>query len=196
MTQQVLRSADRFTTTRDGSSTRYCFSFGHHYDPANVSFGPVVAVNEETVRPGGGFDPHPHAGLVIVTYVVTGSLAHEGISSRTIGVGEIAVLRCGPGVVHAERNAGATELRFVQTWLSTTDPTIGYDVVRDPVTVNDVTVLAGRLPERAFSGHLFVATGSVRVGNEVLTEGDTLRTTDRLRMEPSPGAEVVLTSFP
>ena len=192
MTLEVRRAADRFTTARDGSVTRYCFSFGHHYDPANVSFGPVVAVNDETVFPGGGFAPHRHAGVVIVTYVVRGSLAHQGISAAEVGAGSVAVLRCGAGVEHAEVNAGSEELRFVQTWLTAADDEVSYAVVEGPVAVGAAVVRAGRLPGGAFAGHLFVATGSVRVGIQLLHEGDSARATSPVVMTPDEGAELVL----
>ena len=194
------RSASRFTTSRPGSTSRHCFSFGHHYDPDNVSFGPVVAVNDELVEAGAGFEEHPHAGLVIVTYVVQGSLAHEGVSAATVGAGQAAVLRCGQGVVHAERNAGGVPLRFVQTWLTTTSPEVSYDVL-DAAALTDVAVVdralvrAGTLPAGAeldVAGHLFVVSGSVALADTVLTEGDSLRTVSPVRVVAVDPAQLVL----
>jgi hypothetical protein len=173
----VRRGADRFTTTRPGSVTRHCFSFGDHYDPANTSFGPVVAVNDEVLAPGAGFDEHPHARLVIVTYVVTGSLAHQGISSATVRPGQVAVLRAGAGVVHAERNDGPDELRFVQTWIAATSEEVSYKVVDGPVVGDGWRFEALHLPagaRREVSGHVFVVTG--QLGD--LSEGDSVRATD------------------
>ena len=195
MTWEVRRSADRFTTEREGSVTRYCFSFGHHYDPTNVSFGPVVAVNDETVQPGGGFGLHRHAGLVIVTYVVRGSLAHQGISQATVGPGSLAVLRCGAGVEHAEVNAGDAELRFVQTWLTARDGDVSYTVGADEVRVGEAVVTAGRLAAQTFTGHLFVARGSARAGEEQLLEGDSVRTAEPVVLVPDVDAELVLVSW-
>ena len=195
MTSEVRRAEDRFTTTREGSTTRYCFSFGHHYDAANVSFGPVVAVNDELVQPGGGFPSHRHAGLVIVTYVVRGSLAHQGISSVVVGRGSVAALRCGSGVEHAEVNAGVEELRFVQTWLTAADDEVSYTVDPGPVRVGAAVVTAGRLGAQDVAGHLFVATGTVRLGAEVLHEGDSARALSPVPMAPEAGAELVLVSL-
>ena len=172
--------------------TRHCFSFGAHYDPANISFGPVVAVNDELLEPGAGFDEHPHTGLVIVTYVVSGSLAHQGISARTVDAGEVAVLRCGAGVVHAERNGGPGGLRFVQTWLTTDAAETSYDVVTGPVEVGDALVTAGDIPTGPFTGHLFVATGSVGIGDHVLSGGDSIRTSSPVELRLGPGAAGVL----
>jgi redox-sensitive bicupin YhaK (pirin superfamily) len=190
---EVRRSADRFTTTRRGSVTRHSFSFGHHYDATNVSFGPVVAVNEELLDPGAGFDEHRHAGLVIVTYVVTGSLEHQGISSRLVEAGQVA------GVVHAERNVGSSELRFVQTWLTTSSDEVSYDVLdvgdlAEVARVGDASVLAGALAAGSaveLAGHLFVARGSL----EGLDEGDSLRATVRVRQSAATETQLVAVTW-
>jgi redox-sensitive bicupin YhaK (pirin superfamily) len=191
----VRRSADRFTTERPGSSSRYCFSFGHHYDPDNTAFGPVVAVNDEQVEAGAGFDEHTHGGVVIVTYVVSGSLVHQGIARHELQAGEVAVFRPGASSTHSE-HALDGPVRFVQTWIASADPTVAYDVVQGSVVVDGVTVVAGRLPAQTVSGHLFVATGSVRVGDLLLEEGDSLRTTEPVAMEPKEGSELVIVLTP
>jgi hypothetical protein len=159
--------------------TRHSFSFGAHYDPANISFGPVVAVNDERLAPGAGFDEHSHAGLVLVTYVVSGSLAHEGIVSSTVSAGQVAVLRAGTGVLHSERNLGETELRFVQTWISCLEDSVSYEVfdageLAPVAIVRDTRVLVGTLRAGStveLSGHLTVVSGHV----DELAEGDSLR---------------------
>ncbi|MFN2539036.1 MAG: pirin family protein [Mycobacteriales bacterium] len=203
MSTEVRRSADRFTTTRPGSTTRHSFSFGHHYDPSNVSFGPIVAVNDEMLAPGAGFDEHPHAGLVIVTYVVTGSLAHQGISSRAVSAGQCAVLRCGTGVIHAERNAGPGELRFVQTWLTSTSTEQSYDVLdvaelAEIGCVDAARVVAGRLPAGSsveVTGHVFVATGSVTAEGTTLVDGDSLRARELVRLQAVADTQLVLVTW-
>ena len=200
MPLEIRRSTDRFTTSRPGSTSWHSFSFGHHYDETNTSFGPVVAVNDELLEAGAGFEEHPHAGLVIVTYVITGTLAHQGISSREVAAGQAAVLRCGAGVVHAERNAGQGALRFVQTWLATTAPDVSYDVIStsgltEVAVVEQARVRVGTLPAGAdldVAGHLFVATGTVRLVEQVLADGDSLRTTEPVTVTASDPAQLVL----
>ena len=153
-------AAERFVTTRPGSLTRHSFSFGHHYDPDNVSFGPVVAVNDEVLDVGAGFDEHEHRDLVIVTYVVSGSLAHQGISDQVLEAGEVGVLSTGASCTHAERNAGDVPLRLVQTWLAVTGLPPSYEVVDGPVRVGDWQVCVDEGPRHVTEGHvLVVATG-------------------------------------
>ncbi len=47
---------DRFVTRAEGRTTWHSFSFGGHYDPANVGFATLVAHNDERL-PGGTGTP-------------------------------------------------------------------------------------------------------------------------------------------
>jgi redox-sensitive bicupin YhaK (pirin superfamily) len=102
-----------------GIETWHAFSFGTHYDPANVRFGLLTAVNEEHLAVGAGFGEHPHRDTEIVTWVVAGELEHRDDAGRTarLGPGGLQRLSAGAGIRHVERNSGGTPLRFVQMWL-------------------------------------------------------------------------------
>jgi redox-sensitive bicupin YhaK (pirin superfamily) len=112
---------DRFTTREPGRQTRHSFSFGSSYDPDRVSFGPLIALNDDLLAAGAGYDAHQHHGVVLVTWVLTGELVHEDADGReTQPVGELAVTRTGSGITHSER-AGDRATRFVQAWLRPDD---------------------------------------------------------------------------
>ena len=136
---QIRRAADRFRTDHNGITTFHSFSYGRHYDPENVSFGPVIAINEECVPPGGGYEMHFHADVEIVTWVLDGALAHEDTTGAE-GVLEPGVLNwldAGDGVRHAELNASDTEpLRFLQIMLRSDHGPLNVDVVTAPARVN------------------------------------------------------------
>jgi len=118
----VQRSADRFVTRTSGLDSRHCFSFGQHYDPANVAFGGLLALNDDCVAPGAGYPPHPHAGLDLVSWVVSGGLRHEhGGTVSVVRPGGAQLLATGAGVRHSEVNAGTDCLRFIQMWLVAED---------------------------------------------------------------------------
>jgi redox-sensitive bicupin YhaK (pirin superfamily) len=113
----VRRAEDRFRTDRDGITTFHSFSYGVHYDPDNVGFGPIIALNDENVPPGGGYDAHRHADITIFTLVLEGALAHEDSSGRrfVLPTGKLESVSAGAGIEHSERNASNTEpLRFLQ----------------------------------------------------------------------------------
>jgi len=118
----VRRAEDRFTTSTTWLTSRHSFSFGQHYDPANVGHAVLVAHNDDLVAPGGGYDTHPHVDTEIVTWVLEGSLVHEDSQGRSgvLHPGVAQRMTAGSGIRHSERNdAPGAEVptRFVQMWL-------------------------------------------------------------------------------
>jgi redox-sensitive bicupin YhaK (pirin superfamily) len=117
---KVDRAEDRFVTRAPGRVTRHSFSFGQHYDPANVGFGALVCLNDDLVEGGHGYAEHPHAGLEIVTWVLAGALRHADSTGHSgeVRPGQVQLLSAASGVRHAEVNASPREpVRFVQMWL-------------------------------------------------------------------------------
>ena len=122
MTIDVRRGADRFESRAEGIVSRHSFAFGPHYDPANTRFGALVTHNDDVLAPGAGFPEHPHRDLEIVTWVVSGALAHHDSSggSAIVRPGMVGRLSTGAGVRHTETNAwpgGSGETRYVQMWI-------------------------------------------------------------------------------
>jgi redox-sensitive bicupin YhaK (pirin superfamily) len=112
----------RFVTREAGRQTRHSFSFGSSYDPERVSFGPLVALNDDLLAAGAGYDAHDHSEVVLVTWVVSGALEHEDATGcATQHAGELAITRAGTGITHSER-AGDRATRFVQAWLRPGEP--------------------------------------------------------------------------
>ncbi|GAA3536092.1 hypothetical protein AFL01nite_08480 [Aeromicrobium flavum] len=193
----VRRAADRFHTLADGTETFHAFSYGRHYDPERVGFGPVVAINEERLAPGAGYDEHHHSDAEIVTWVLEGVLAHEDSTGERgeVRAGVAQRLSAGAGVTHAERNGSATEpLRFVQMMLRSRNgeaPEYASAVVpdgpglHDTVPVHaDARLVVARprgddvLTVAAEYGALVhVTRGPVTIDGESLGEGDELQIT-------------------
>lgn len=163
-TIDVRRSGARSRTEAEGIDTRHSFSFGLHYDPANVAFGPLLVHDDHRVRPGAGFGTHRHTDAEIVTWVLEGSLVHEDSTGhRGIVVpGLAARLSAGAGVAHAERNddlrldpsVPPARLRFVQTWLRPDTPGTPPAYAARPVDPVDLTscwvpVASGDHPDAA-----------------------------------------------
>lgn len=131
MTVQIQRAAERFATRTEWLDSRHCFSFGEHYDPANVSHGALLVSNEDVVTSGRGYADHPHRDAEIVTWVLSGSLVHEDSQGNKglIYPGLAQRMSAGRGIVHAERNDAfrtdpdrmAEPVRFVQMWIRPDD---------------------------------------------------------------------------
>ena len=123
-----VRRADERSKTRLGwLDSKHSFSFSRHYDPANTHHGLLLVNNDDIVKPGTGFETHPHRDMEIVTWVLQGSLVHQDSEghSGVIYPGLAQRMSAGTGILHSEKNdswrlAGEqhTEpVHFVQMWV-------------------------------------------------------------------------------
>lgn len=100
--------------------SRHGFSFGHYHDPDWMGWGPLRVLNEDRVAPGAGFPTHGHANMEILSYVVSGALAHrdDAGGEGVVYAGEWQWMSAGHGVEHSEFNASDSEpVHFLQVWI-------------------------------------------------------------------------------
>lgn len=43
--------------------SKFHFSFAEYYNPSNINFGVLRVINDDLVKPGTGFDTHPHRDM-------------------------------------------------------------------------------------------------------------------------------------
>jgi len=118
---KVFRPAAERGHVRTGwLDSRHSFSFGHYHEPQWMGWGPLRVINEDRVAPGGGFPPHGHANMEIISYVISGGLAHRD-STGSEGIlrpGELQWMSAGHGIEHSEYNASDSEpVHFLQIWI-------------------------------------------------------------------------------
>jgi len=162
---KILRANERFETQQPGIHTWHCFSAGSHYDPDNLSFGPLIGVDEHLVDPGAGFAEHLHRDVEIISWVAEGQLSHtSGDETQVINADE-SLIQDGVTIRHTERNDGEEPLRLIQTTL-TSGSAAQFDVLRATADLQ-----AGMV-------HLFVVDGSWSVDGIDLEAGDSVRVDD------------------
>lgn len=157
-----IRSADsRFHTDIGWLDSRHSFSFGQHFDPANVGHGLLMVSNDDRVAPGGGFGAHPHRDMEIVTWVIAGALEHHDSEGNegVIRPGLAQRMSAGKGIMHSEMNHSSTEpVHFVQMWVPPHEQGIapGYEQVDVNAELDSgglVTIASGRDADAAVRIH-------------------------------------------
>jgi redox-sensitive bicupin YhaK (pirin superfamily) len=116
----IVPAAQRAHADHGWLDTYYSFSFADYYDPENLNWGALRVFNDDTIAGGSGFPAHPHRDMEIVTYVLSGELAHRDSMGNhgVVGRGGVQFMSAGTGVTHSEYNDKADlPLHLVQMWV-------------------------------------------------------------------------------
>lgn len=174
---EKIAAQDRYHLESDWLSAYWLFSFDRYYDANNMAFGPLRVFNHDTIKGGAGFPTHSHREMEIVTYVLSGALAHKDSTGGRglIRPGEVQRMTAGTGVAHSEFNASETDVaKLLQMWVLPEQDGLTPSYEQKQFTIEERT--GKLLPIASGQGH----PGAVKVHQDVtfyvarLNAGDTI----------------------
>lgn len=118
----------------------HSFSFSDYYDPQKMGFGSLRVINDDYVAPSAGFPTHPHRDMEIITYVLSGSLAHQDSmgNGSVIQAGDVQKMSAGTGIQHSEFNPSADiPVHLLQIWIQPAQRGIQPNYAQQHFSVED-----------------------------------------------------------
>jgi hypothetical protein len=196
---EIKRADERAKTQISWLDSKHSFAFGSHYDPGNTHHGLLLVNNDDIVKPGTGFETHPHRDMEIVTWVLRGSLVHQDSTghSGVIYPGLAQRMSAGRGILHSEKNdswtltgegthrghrppegQGHEPVHFVQMWVVPDESAVtpGYQQLEidDELLRGGLVTIASGMPEHNDDSAITIRNKYAALHGARLQAGDTV----------------------
>ena len=111
---------ERGFADRGWQHARFSFSFADYYHPEYCGFHSLIVMNNDIIKPGGGFATHPHQNAETFTFVISGKLEHRDSmgNGSVILPGNLQYMSAGNGITHSDFNPSREQnTELYQIWM-------------------------------------------------------------------------------